>query len=109
MMAMTDHELLRLAAIAAGLEFGVIHGTPRIKCEAGWTPWNPLEDDGDAFRLMVKLCLNPRPSALDGTAECSSQYEIHHFGEVQSVLQATRLVIVRAAAEIANEMRLFNI
>lgn len=52
---MTDRELLELAAKAAGYEFGWIHDGPRIKCAEGWTPWNPLTDDGDAFRLGIVM------------------------------------------------------
>ena len=45
---MTDKELLKLAAKAAGVE--VV--TPTM-LEYG--KWNPLEDDGDALRLAVTL------------------------------------------------------
>ena len=49
----TDRELLELAAKAAGYEYHspagyiVVDGIPGN--------WNPLEDDGDALRLAVKL------------------------------------------------------
>lgn len=50
---MTDRELLKAAAEAAGYEYAkhggyiVVDGIPGN--------WNPLNDDGDAFRLAVKL------------------------------------------------------
>lgn len=55
---MTDRELLELAAKAAGIE---LHhwwaaGNAYMFCEHGGDPcgsWNPLTDDGDAFRLAV--------------------------------------------------------
>jgi hypothetical protein len=47
--------LLEQAAQTAELEFGVIHDTFRIRCAEGWTPWNPLDCDSDAFRLAVQL------------------------------------------------------
>ncbi len=57
---MSDVELLRAAAMAAGL-------MPTVNCndEPCWTTghgsgcfrWNPLNDDGDAFRLAHKLNL----------------------------------------------------
>lgn len=63
---MTDRELLELAAKAAGIDydetctekdykFGLwltMHGEPY---EGQRRKWNPLTDDGDAFRLVVKL------------------------------------------------------
>ena len=65
--------------------------------------WNPLADDGDALRLAVKLGLNPRPCALDGTAECNGEYDIHHHGAVMDPYSATRRAIVRAAAVIGGK------
>ena len=50
---MTDRELLELAAKAAGLKWH--NGHIRVDADADYVPWNPLENDGDAFRLAVKL------------------------------------------------------
>jgi hypothetical protein len=99
---MTDKELLELAAKAAGIEFGWIHDTPRIRAEMGWTPWNPLTDDGDALRLAVKLkmCVDIGGGGLVfafcGEPECTEATEEIH----PDPLAATRRAIVRAAAEI---------
>jgi len=99
----TDVELLEAAAKAAGIEFGWIHDTPRIRAEMGWTPWNPLTDDGDALRLAVKLdmvvdCGNwlarPRTLSLEWVD-----------GGRDDPLAATRRAIVRAAAVIGKEMK----
>lgn len=63
---MTDRELLEKAAKAAGLhgEFGSLFGKEGIIVVKRpgsrlWTGkvWNPLTDDGDVFRLAVKLNL----------------------------------------------------
>lgn len=62
----TDRELQELAAKAAGLNvawYGAHFGEGfRIKGEQGGyrhgQAWNPLTDDGDALRLVVKLCLD---------------------------------------------------
>ena len=61
---MTDRELLQLAAKAAGIPLQLSLGST----ERNWAffvanggpcaPWNPLTDDGDAFRLAVRLRLN---------------------------------------------------
>lgn len=48
---MTDRELLEMAAKAAGIER---LSFDRVRRD--W-PWNPLDDDGDALRLAVKLRL----------------------------------------------------
>lgn len=58
---MNDRELLQLAAKAAGLKIiadgtyneGVIIDLPRGRSAL----WDPLNDDGDALRLAVKLNL----------------------------------------------------
>jgi hypothetical protein len=95
-VAWVDRELLELAAKAAGIEYGVIHDEPRIKFDAGWTPWNPLTDDGDALRLAVKRQLNFSDSALWLQHNDQTHYD---------PFAATRRVIVRAAAEIGRNMK----
>lgn len=59
---MTDRELLELAAKAAGSDVFELDGgwVQKIGKEIDglerWVGrWNPLEDDGDALRLAVKL------------------------------------------------------
>ena len=71
---MTDHELLELAAKAAGIKAlrspdGILRDCtnthPAMNMYA-CNPWDPLTDDGDALRLAVKLGLVvdcSRPSA----------------------------------------------
>ena len=98
-----DRELLELAAKAAGLEFGVIHSAPRIRIDAGWTPWNPIESSGDALELAVKLKLyiknnDKRASVLGNDWDAATE---PHNGDP---LAATRRAIVRAAAEIGRSM-----
>ncbi|WP_252108941.1 MULTISPECIES: hypothetical protein [unclassified Halomonas] len=68
---MTDQELLERAARAAGYEIqlytgeGPFHGCfmRRVVPEppapfSKWVPWKPLDDDSDAFRLMVEAGIN---------------------------------------------------
>jgi hypothetical protein len=104
---MTDRELLEAAAKAAGIEFGWIHDTPRIRAEMGWTPWNPITDSGDAFELAVKLRLTTNCSYDDVTL-CGQEFTqkdvfIERNGE--DPYAATRRAIVRAAAAIGKEMK----
>ena len=102
---MTDRELLELAAKAAGID------TKRcLQYEDGafdWPGkvgrWNPLADDGDAFRLAVKLGLVvdcSRPSA----GEPWKQHAIW-LDETMSNAELTRRAIVRAAADIGRQMK----
>ena len=106
---MTDKELLEAAAKAAGIEGE--HRTENLCVGGDWMDvtaiffadgmgwWNPLNDDGDALRLAVKLNLNLRFGA---------QWVLVHNSEVeasQSLSEdpcaATRRAVVRAAAELA--------
>lgn len=97
---MTDRELLELAAKAAGIEIiqmppGIYRKTTGARPEDnvfGLPTWNPLTDDGDAFRLAVALRL------MDEVPVMNSQYAS------VNPLAATRLAIVRAAAEIGRNM-----
>ncbi len=84
---MTDRELLEAAAKAAGLTYGVIHDEPRIRVDAGWTPWNPLTDDGDRYRLArtiglrvdwhLQRVLTPAGSIYDWTTSGHGDDEAH--------------------------------
>ena len=120
-MIVADRELLELAAKAAGVDLDWENGIARIvTLFRGHLPnyeeWNPLTDDGDAFRLAVKLKLvvhiwqdgsstSVAKSLADGedppddsNAWCSG--DAHACGDISA---ATRRAIVRAAAEIGKE------
>lgn len=125
---MTDRELLELAAKAAGIE----HGADRLDSGVSTTEsdgrhrhlprWNPLEDDGDALRLAVKLGMmveiyqptdrEPGMSyahtkeLLGYGSDGYRAYQAHaYFKEDHGdPYAATRRVITRAAAEIGKEM-----
>lgn len=98
-----DRELLELAAKAAGLSFQPKNITNHgIYCnDATW--WSPLDDDGDALRLAVKLRIRIgfRPCSYADTPS-----GIRCFGarDGEDINQRTRLSIVRAAAEIGRTM-----
>jgi hypothetical protein len=86
---LSDRELLEFAAKAAGLqECGWMADTFTHVVDNQFVFWNPLEDDADAFRLMVELDL------LD---DYLSQLTDEIGGDR---LDACRRAIVRAAAEI---------
>ena len=107
---MNDRELLELAAKAAGIDgkweesFQAIVVYPNKTRGECWT-WNPLTDDGDAFRLLVKLNLLVDVDAISGSLACdgtkdNDQREKHS----NDPYAATRRAIVRAAAEIGKSL-----
>ena len=106
---MTDRELLELAAKAAGLDIRLTWTpgtTPWVRNETGTaSPWNPLDDDGDALRLAVRLnmnvlvCPDAGPAAEAWTVE-SGLTKLCEEDISGDPYAATRRAIVRAAAEI---------
>lgn len=123
----TDRELLELAAKASGInvirsrlddplfrDFLVSNGVRNPHHENG--PWNPLEDDGDALRLAVKLQISIHNEHLQaGSTYCTRVDSDDPFGDVlseeacdgdgetlqESDYAATRRAIVIAAAQLA--------
>lgn len=112
-----DHELIELAAKAAGITLD-----PRLACGL-WAkelsrPWNPLEDDGDAMRLAVALRMELSTyNSLDqlraeaAWAECAVGHDRDRiycsawFCENNNdPFAATRRAIVKAAAEIGRKL-----
>jgi len=119
---MTDREMLELAARAAGIKGKVINAEGL----GAWIPmpgassavWNPLDDDGDALRLAVKLGLHitqypiydePKHSAIakksarlldDTCVDTCVGIEVYD----SDPYAATRRAITRAAAEIGRQM-----
>lgn len=94
----TDRELLELAAKAAGLELGFINEQPRILVDVGYTPWNPLQDDGDALRLAVMLGMIV--VIQDSGFVCAEIPGFDPAGEYEWSAAATRRAITRAAAQM---------
>ena len=115
---MEDRELLELAAKACGFELRFIALTnmpgaeerSRIVHENGVTEkWNPLEDDGDAFRLAAYLRLEviPGKHAGDGCSVNSRRHEIPGvtvFRDSKDMAEQMRRAIVMAAAEIGKSI-----
>ena len=109
---MKDNELLELAAMAVGPKV-----VRKVECSGGFElvelssglRWNPLEDDGAALRLAVRLniefaCFDDSQKVNAGVwSEDSKPYDCMtpYNGDKQA---ATRRAIVRAAAEIGRAM-----
>lgn len=117
----TYRELLELAAKAAGYvieeharngsAWAWVHpvgSTPDADGDMPSFKWNPRNDDGDALRLAVKLNLQINPTISTYFGPASTAYDggvgistIQHGGDPSL---ATRLAIVRAAAEVGRAM-----
>lgn len=116
---MNDRELLEMAANAAGLnvewkEYSNAPSTMVVRYEnpidgvTGYQ-WNPLTDDGDALRLAVKLHLHVSIQGDMPGDEMRTSVAHASFGSVCEWSngdegRATRIAIVRAAAEIGRSM-----
>ena len=109
-------EMLEAAARAAGMNYLIWTpgASPLVPSEHRAMPdrccWNPLEDDGDALRLAVRLNLHLRPLSF----LCPNAHEIvvgvaDWYGVSEKAngdpYAATRLAITRAAAEIGRQMQ----
>lgn len=110
---MDDRTLLELAAKAAGLEFDSgrqLNPTYYLVREVGsalnddWRGWNPLANDGDAFRLAVKLQLTIKHRTVDIDVSKGNISVSEHAPTYRDALEATRRAIVRAAAAIGEGM-----
>lgn len=110
---MNDRELLELAAKAAGIngrwleldaEFKL--DSPSISDGTKRYLWRPLQDDGDALRLAVKieLQLRLRHSENEVSAYGSPEGRVDE-GVRGDANAATRRAIVRAAAAIGGAMQ----
>lgn len=107
MKTMTDRELLEAAAKAAGIE---VERDARgfYECEDGISGcsgvWNPLEDDGDALRLAVRLGLSITRSHCECCIGVSDHKDVDWLESIHGdALAATRRAIVRAAAAIGEQ------
>ena len=111
---MSERNLLELAAKAigiTGLDFyypereghGMYFGPRLPMCEgvlmaAVYSYWNPLKDDGDAFRLAYKLGMDVDMCAC--WVQYEGRYEIETMECEGGSLSNVREAIVRTAAEI---------
>jgi hypothetical protein len=121
---MSNRELLELAAKAAGMADATFANDSRdyggpcmwsqtLFDEHGTGYWNPLTDDGDAFRLAAAcgIAVTPYPVyewpkhsviASRKSLEDSRSEVVERYGN--DPLAATRRAITRAAAEIGRGM-----
>ena len=111
MTDMTDREMLEYAAKAAGIERGAdrfdggISITDITGRHRSLPKWNPLDDDGDALRLAVKLRLLIDTQYNNGVGVGSASIPWLWVSTAVDPYAATRRAIVRAAAEIGKGMK----
>ena len=106
-----DFELLSLAALAAGYSFDK-NTLKNDRTGFEYAGWNPLEDDGDAFRLAVRLSI-PFHVFYGQNTVIAYGKKTKHFPEGKDEIlsftdnpnESTRRAIVRAAAEIGKVMK----
>ena len=105
---MEDRELVEMAAKAAGIT-GTWHRSGFV-AYSGWSKgiFDPLNDDGDALRLAVKLgfIVDIDTEEHYTEIEFTSNYEDKSVSEGHGfdATEATRRAITRAAAQIGKEM-----
>lgn len=119
---MTDQELLAKAAKVYGLKDHewdrlmdgfrelAVHGVPH--CGFKGPAWNPLNDDGDALRLAVKLNIGIRSHGSGDRQQPNTSVALCDLGDYDAgrvtvrhgddPFSATRRAIVRAAVAMAN-------
>jgi len=102
---MTDKELLELADKAAGIEYNTKHDALGLALAGNIKSrlWNPLDDDGDALRLAVKLnifvCVRKDGFINAGTDEIMFLYRFS-----DDPCADTRRAIVKVAAAIGKNV-----
>jgi len=108
-MEIEDKKLLELAAKACGIYYKMSENNPtafiRHTENFGWIEWNPLKDDGDAFRLSTFLELNVFHTSGNCYAMESNDDEFEEvvsYNDCSDKYEATRKAIVRAAAKIGD-------
>ena len=111
----SDRELLELAAKAAGYDvvwhetvvsrkgrFGLIEHTKKEGFRLNFKQWNPLEEDGDALRLAVKLHMQVSITTESCRAETIPVLGVR-INDCDE-MAATRRAIVCAAAVVGERM-----
>lgn len=96
---MTDRELLELAAKAGGIVLECYHDDKLGFEKYDGDCWNPLGDDGDAFRLAVELGIG-MCHHIEWSQVFNPQTGVTDFNHDGNALAATRRAIVQAAAKI---------
>jgi len=103
---MTDRELLESAARAAGLQLWA-HEDGGLYLPDPMRRWNPIEDDGDALRLAVKLGIDLQFACKATWIQFEDDSGLNLLHEPHGINPeaTTRRAIVRAAAAIGEKVK----
>lgn len=100
---MTDREMLEFAARAMGYDDAQWDHERQCISTAKLTGsrrfWNPITDDGDSLRLAVKMNITVHPGFV-----YTPTGRLIDCRDYANRIGATRLAIVRAAAEMGRDM-----
>lgn len=100
---MSDKEMLELAAKAAGYRIDSDFDRLDVRQASGApAPWRPLDDDGDALRLAVKLHMQVSITTESCRAETLPVLGVRVNDKDE--MAATRRAIVKAAAAIGETL-----
>lgn len=102
---MSDRKLLEMAGKAAGysIKFVAVIGECSKK-DINARPWNPLENDGDALRLAVKLGISLELIPLHDSVMAHIDNENHSFSSTEAMDEfGARRAIVQVAAYIGSK------
>lgn len=111
---MTDIELLELAAKACGFEQDYqwkVRFLPSaggsVKRGNSWVKWNPLEDNGDVFRLAIKLEISIcfRTGLVEVGNKDGTIWLTLPLRTGDNVEEVVKRMIVSVAAEIGKGMK----
>ena len=102
---MTDHNRLKLAAKAAGIDACEYMGLMGRNTPHGWSLWNPRENAVDALHLAVVLCMKVTVGPVRSIAQTAIG---PGYGECERKngdgTAATREAIFRAAAQAGKNL-----
>lgn len=105
----TDKVLLELAAKAAGIEYQWevdLQGVPYMHNLENGCEFDPLNNDGDTFRLAVQLKMLVDPvNRVVASYSSDICIDIDPDEQEDDSYKAVRKAIVRAAAEIGKGMK----
>ena len=105
---MDSRELREMAARAAGFEVNVAKGGGSWINDGSkiWPKWNPIDDDGDALRLALKIGISIEVIPAHDSVMAHVDNEHFSFSATEALDSfGARQAIIRVAAEIGRGMK----
>lgn len=101
---MKERELLELAALSAGINVdeGVFVENP-FSPDGYFRNWDPVNDDGDSFRLAVNAGITIHPSKIDNYCRAkwcrTNDGVIEYYADYNDRAAAVRHAVFKAAVQ----------